>query len=363
MSSNAARDTTETTDTSDNRSLTVVTEQSDSLLDTVVNLREKFKSTVASDDSKNLPVVFDFNNSVSASRLLEKKFPIEFVPENYRKSRREVRYMLAGFAAFLLLTFFGWAAFSGINYLEGGNFVYNTGLIGGILMLVAILYSAYKRVTLLRRFVSMDVWYYTHISCGAVGALLIVIHSSFNLKSINSSVAFIAMLFVIFSGALGRYLYTQFSLILHKRYSNIKEQEPALFEMIAKYKCNTANGIRKRLSKFALYCLKQPTDIPHYLQRFASILWYGAFLYFNCARDLQRIIDGIGILADLNRQELNELKRDQMRQLRQYVLSIIHMGYVSLLEQLFGNWRVLHVPMLYLLVITAVSHVVVVHMY
>jgi hypothetical protein len=52
-----------------------------------------------------------------------------------------------------------------------------------------------------------------------------------------------------------------------------------------------------------------------------------------------------------------------MRQLRQYVVSVVQMGYVSLLEQLFGHWRVLHVPMLYLLVITAVSHVVVVHMY
>ncbi|MGD8567492.1 MAG: hypothetical protein PVJ39_05370 [Gammaproteobacteria bacterium] len=361
MSSNAARDSTRTPD---NRSLTVVTEHSDSLLDTVVFLREKFKSTGKNkDDDKNLPVAFDFNNSISASRLLEKKYPIAFVPENYGRSRREVRYMLAGFAAFLLLVYIGWAALSGINYLEDGNFVYNTGLIGGILMLVAILYSAYKRVTLLRHFITMDVWYYTHITCGAIGALLIIVHSSFNLKSINSSVAFVAMLFVIFSGALGRYLYTQFSLILHKQYSQIKEQEPELFEMITKYECETAQSIRKRLSKFALYCLKQPTDIAHYLQRFASVLWYGAYLYFNCARDLEKIITSISVLADLNTLEVNKLKRSQMRQLRQYVVSVVQMGYVSLLEQLFGHWRVLHVPMLYLLVITAVSHVVVVHMY
>ena len=349
---------------SSNRSLTRLPENGDTLSEIVVNLRDRLRSLPEKQSgNKNLPVVYDFNKHISVSRLLAEKFPAPFVPENYQKSQRELQYIWLGIIGFVLLTYIGWAAISQINFLAGGDFVYNTGLIGGILMLVSVLYAAYKRVSSLRRYISSEIWYYIHIGCGAIGALLVVLHSSFNLKSINSSIAFFAMLLVIISGALGRYLYTQLTLSLHKRYAEIKEHEPAVFDMIAKYECGTAVHIRKRLSTFALHCLKQPEDFQHYLARCFSVLWYGIFLYLKSARDLRAIITSITILADIDSKDVEYLKKSQEQQLRQYMLSIIYMGYVSLLEQLFRNWRVLHVPMLYLLVITSLTHVVVVHMY
>lgn len=349
---------------SDSRALTPLPETGRTLPDIVVNLREKFRARREKDNSeKNLPVVYDFNHDVSASRLLAHKFPTAFIQENYEKSRRELQYILLGLIGFVLVTYIGWAAISQINYLQGGGFVYNTGLIGGILMLASILYAVYKRSNILRRLISPEIWYYTHISVGAMGALLIVLHSSFNLKSINSSIAFISMLLVIISGALGRYLYTQFTYILHKRYNAIKEQEPTVFDMVSKYECGTANRIRRRMSRFALHCLKQPKDVQHFVMRCFSVFGYGAYLYLKCAHDLRQIINSIATLADLNDDDVRQLKKSQMQQLRYYMLSIVQMGYVSLLEQLFRHWRVLHVPMLYLLVITSVAHVVVVHMY
>ncbi|MGD8559172.1 MAG: hypothetical protein PVH04_05890 [Gammaproteobacteria bacterium] len=361
MSSSAATDSSAV---SHDRSLTIHSEDSDSLSNIIATLKQKFPPDTNNDDSgKNLPVVYDFKNDISASSLLAEKFPSDFVPENYLKSRRELQYILTGFIAFALLSYIGFAAMSEINFLAEGNFEYNSGLIGGILMLIALLYFIVKRVTILRRLVSSDAWYYTHLGCGAVGAYLIVLHSSFELKSINSSIAFISMLVVIISGALGRYLYTQFTLTLHKRYTAIKDSEPGLFNTIARYECNTANDIRKRLSRFVLYCLKKPKDMPRFLSRCVSVIWYGVFLYTRSARDLSKIIKSIAVLSDLDKADITALKTSQMRQLRQYIISVIYMGYVSLLEQLFSHWRALHVPMLYLLVLTSIAHVVVVHMY
>jgi hypothetical protein len=80
-------------------------------------------------------------------------------------------------------------------------------------------------------------------------------------------------------------------------------------------------------------------------------------------RDLARIIKSIAVSTDLDKKQIKSLRRNQKRQLRQYVSHSIKMGYTSLAEQLLRHWRVLHVPMLYLLTITAIGHVVVVHMY
>ena len=92
-------------------------------------------------------------------------------------------------------------------------------------------------------------------------------------------------------------------------------------------------------------------------------MFYGVYFYILSARDLNRVINSISILADLEKQDVNALRKTQKRKLQRYLFHIVKMGYTALAEQLLRYWRVLHVPLLYLLAITAVAHVVVVHMY
>ena len=117
----------------------------------------------------NAPVAFQQFDIDSASQMLAHKYPTEYVAENYQKALQELYYVLLGVGAFLFLVYLGWAMVQKVNYLAGGKFVYNAGLIGGILMLVALLYSVLKRVRFFRRYTTSDTWYYLHIASGSLG--------------------------------------------------------------------------------------------------------------------------------------------------------------------------------------------------
>ncbi|MCI0506452.1 MAG: hypothetical protein L0Z73_10135, partial [Gammaproteobacteria bacterium] len=312
---------------------------------------------------KNLPVVYQKKFMAGVSQLLAHKYPVEYAAENYEKAIQELYYVLLGIGTFLFLTYLGWAAVQRINFLEDGGFVYNSGLIGGVLMLAALLYSVVKRVRFFRNHIKSDTWYYLHIAFGATGAFLVILHSAFNLGSINSSVAFYCMLLVIISGALGRYLLTLFSIVLHKQYSEIRGLEPELFENLNQADSTRMDLIGNRVSKLAIRCLKQPDGILKFLLRAMAVPCHAIYFYLTAARHMRINIKILAKNTALARTNVKALKKTKKQQLRRYVFYVIKMGYMTLLENLFLHWRVLHVPLLYILAVTAAVHVVVVHMY
>jgi len=353
-----------------NQTLVAVPKSTAAIVNLVYKSREKLKrlplaKRTSIKTTKKLPVLYRnrSKNIVTASHMLAHKYPTGFMPENYKKAINELQYVLKGLGIFLLLVYIGWAAVPEINFLQGGNFVYNTGLIGGILMLVALVYVLLKRIRFLRRFVGTDMWYFLHIGAGAAGSYLVVLHSSFKLTSINSTVAFLTMFCIIISGALGRYLFTLSSILLHKQYAEIRNSEPDVFTMIQRYDCVRAIIIRKRLSKFALHCFRAPRNIKEYFIKWVSVAYYGIYFYILSSRDLDKIITSIEILASLTDPNIKQVKKDQIRKLRSYILHIVKMGYNNLAENTLRHWRVIHVPFLYILAVTTAAHVVAVHMY
>ena len=344
--------------------IAVIQDQKPSLLQKIEHLREEIKFLpVKKNTPEKFPSNYNFNRVISASALLSSRFPMQYSPENYEKSRRELYMVLLGLVAFTFFSFISWGLLRETNYTYGGDFVYNTGLIGGIFMLLALFYSILKRIPALKRIAGADAAYYFHIVCGAVGALLIIAHSSFDFGSINSSIAFFSMIFILVSGALGRYLYTQCTTSLHRAYTEIKQMEKALFDKIASYDCKTAKRIRKRLSRLALRNFGNNSHILDYFARGTIITFYSCYYYVISKRDLYRIINSVSILSDLDKDDIKEARKIHRRELGQYIFKMLKMGYTSLLEQLFHHWRVLHIPVLYLLVATSIVHIVVVHMY
>jgi len=311
----------------------------------------------------NLPATIDFENLASASQLLAKRFTVSYSPENYEKSVRELSYIMLGLAGFILFSFIGWKVSQEINFLNGGDFIYNTGLIGGILMLLTLPYSAAKRITYLSRRLTSSHSYYMHIVCGGIGALLIMIHSSFDFRSINSSVAIAAMLAIIVAGALGRYLYTHFTILLHRLYMDVKSTEADLYESFAFYKDPTANRLTQRLSDYVQFSFSQPRNFIGFFVRCVTVIPHGIYTYMVSSIDLFKIIRHASKQDNLDKQKTKLARRVHNKDLKWYIFKITKMGYLNLLEQLFRNWRILHVPLLYILFTTAIVHVVVVHMY
>jgi hypothetical protein len=120
---------------------------------------------------------------------------------------------LAGLTGFLATVAIAVALVVGWNERDEDIITPSSGLgywlgIAGSLMMVALLfYSFRKRQRRGWKLGSIPAWFRIHMILGILGPLLVVFHTNFQLKALNSTVALAAMLIVAFSGLVGRYIY------------------------------------------------------------------------------------------------------------------------------------------------------------
>ena len=84
---------------------------------------------------------------------------------------------------------------------------YAFGIIGCSLMLLLLLYPARKYYKPMRYTFKVHHWFRMHMIFGVLGPCFIILHSNFNLGSLNSNIALFSMLLVALSGLIGRYVY------------------------------------------------------------------------------------------------------------------------------------------------------------
>ena len=100
---------------------------------------------------------------------------------------------------------------------------YALGIVGGILMLLLLIYPLRKRVRFISRLGSVKFWFRTHMLFGVLGPVFILFHSNFNGGSLNSTIAMICMLTVAGSGLIGRFLYARIHHGLYGSHIQMKE--------------------------------------------------------------------------------------------------------------------------------------------
>ncbi|NNJ71993.1 MAG: hypothetical protein HKP09_02300, partial [Enterobacterales bacterium] len=84
---------------------------------------------------------------------------------------------------------------------------YAFGIIGGVLMLMLLLYPVRKHWRRARNWFHIKHWFRMHMILGILGPVLILFHSNFHIGSLNSTIALTCMLLVASSGLIGRYAY------------------------------------------------------------------------------------------------------------------------------------------------------------
>lgn len=94
-----------------------------------------------------------------------------------------------------------------VSYRAGPGLSVYCGLVGAGLMVVAAIYPAFRRIKVFRWLASNTMWFDFHMMAGTVGPLFIMLHAWWKLDTWVSA-AFWSMAIVVFSGVLGRYLYT-----------------------------------------------------------------------------------------------------------------------------------------------------------
>ena len=109
----------------------------------------------------------------------------------------------------LLLVIAAWGIGRQKWYTPGSELGYYMGVVGGVMLLVLLLYPLRKHVGFMQSWGASKHWFRAHMFLGITGPLLILLHSTFHVGSLNAGVALSCMLVVAGSGIIGRFFYTK----------------------------------------------------------------------------------------------------------------------------------------------------------
>lgn len=241
-------------------------------------------------------------------------------------------------------------------YVPEEGLGYWLGLVGGVMMLMAMAYGLFKHISALRTLGWMKRWLNLHIVFGIVGPLLVLVHSTFRLGSLNGAVALISMLLVFLSGVMGRFLYSKIHYGLGGSKAQLADVQSSLVTAGKRIKS-------RRLDEFTTSVMSQPNSLLGAALDLLVFGWRSRWLAFQLRRDMGRHLKSMAKRESWNARELYRQRRIFRRQLRAYIFTLRKVALFSVYERFFSFWRHAHVPLLYLLLFSGVVHVLAVHMY
>lgn len=266
----------------------------------------------------------------------------------------------------LLLVLFSVLLYRGpAPFRPGDDIGYNLGLVGGLMMLSLLLYPLRKRVRFMERLGNMRYWFRYHMVAGVAGPLLVVFHSTFRLGSMNGSVAFFAMILVALSGLVGRYLYRHIHRGMDGQHltMNIAEDDLRACADDVRTVFGEYPEIMDRLDAFRQFAFAELDGVVPRLMRFMTLKHKGHRLAFKVRERLKRAMRRAKREQRLSRPQRILTYRLAKEKANAYVDSVCAASQLSSWERLFSLWHMVHIPFLYLLLVSGIVHVVAVHMY
>jgi len=250
-----------------------------------------------------------------------------------------------------------------VNPQDG--FGYWLGIVGGSMMLFLLLYPAGKKSTILRRMGLVKHWFRIHMIIGLVGPLLVLYHCNFRVSAMNSKVALYSMLGVAFSGLIGRYFYTRIHRGLYGKHAGIEDLRAEIADAMS-----NSRGLAAILPKFIGELHAVSADLmgdkfTRAISMRRSLLWNIKYyvvrtrLYLTIRRELH----GRAVGSDTMRANTKNLRKTANAYAAQQVRLMRQVAQLSFYERLFSLWHLFHMPLFILLVISALVHVLAVHMY
>jgi hypothetical protein len=242
---------------------------------------------------------------------------------------------------------------------------YWVGVCGGSMMLLLFAYPLRKRLRFMQRWGAAKWWFAVHMLLGIGGPVLILVHSTFQIGSLNAGVALYSMLIVAASGVVGRFLYLR----THRGLSGQREGLAQLHGQLGLQHdslhrtLDFAPAVERELLAFEADALRSPGRWSRHARAFAVLPWRLAAARRRCLADLRLAVHA----RARSRHWSAERRRCEYLLLRDRVLDylrvVMRVAQFDSATRLFSLWHVLHVPFVYVTVICAVVHVVAVHVY
>jgi hypothetical protein len=271
------------------------------------------------------------------------------------------------FAAIVLTLMAVWVYFKAsahqLDYQPGVGFGYYLGLVGGVMMLLMLLYPVRKHMQFTRSWGPLRYWFMLHMIFGIGGPVLILFHTTFHVRSLNAGVALYSMLLVAASGIIGRFIYKRIHHGLYGRKSNLEELQQAVDVNQNKVsKVNAvlmeATGIDQELIKFRTMAVDKKQAPPVRFWRFLTLGLQRYFLAKHCRKELRRGATHLAKTQGWDRQEQERHYQEVVRDAEDYLRAVQQAAQFSTYERLFRLWHVLHSPFVWLLGVSGIVHVI-----
>jgi hypothetical protein len=250
---------------------------------------------------------------------------------------------------------FGWSVRKQLLWTAEEGIGYAMGIVGSSMMLLLLLYPLRKRLSFMRSWLQVKYWFGAHMALGVLGPTLILFHSNFGLGSLNSNVALYSMLSVSLSGLLGRFFYVR----IHKGLYGKKIELTLLKD---KYQ-------QDLLAAQA----KEEQSVIAYLDQLHGIFEQGGIGLYS---SLKIRLQSLNVIRSINRQmrrsfRLNrknssKVSREKINSnvaLKNYLSSARQVSSYMVYESLFSWWHIIHIPLFIILIVSALVHILAVHMY
>jgi hypothetical protein len=232
-------------------------------------------------------------------------------------------------------------------------------------MLLLVFYPSGKKSSLLRRMGLLKHWFRIHMIFGLVGPLLILYHCNFSVHAINSTVALYSMLAVTVSGLIGRYFYTRIHRGLYGKRANIEELRTEISDSMS-----NSRGLAAVMPKFIneLHLVSEKLIGDKFTRTISighSLSWTVKYyvvrlrLFLLINKELRQAAAS----SEALQRNSKNLRRTANRYAAKQVGLMRQVAQLAFYERLFSLWHVFHMPLFLLLIVSALVHVLAVHMY
>lgn len=250
-------------------------------------------------------------------------------------------------------------------YKSGDDVGYYLGLAGALLMAALLLYPLRKRVRILARLGALRHWFRLHMFLGLSGPILILLHSNYELGSLNAAVAFWTMVLVSGSGIFGRFFYTKIHHGLYGRQTTLAEVRTRfdIQEGATKARFFYAPRVEQRLRSFEASALAPARNPLSGTVRFLTLTPRAFARWLLCRHEIDERLRERADARGWPAEKLVRRRRRDAALMHDYLRAVVDVAQFAVYERLFSWWHVAHVPLVYILVLSVVVHVIAVHMY
>ena len=250
-------------------------------------------------------------------------------------------------------------------FKAGDDVGYWLGVAGGTMMLLLLSYPLRKYVRALHRLGKVKWWFLAHMLLGVGGPTLILLHSTYRIGSLNAAVAMYSMLVVAGSGVIGRFIYLRVHRSLSGQKASLEQlrARAGLDESETRSRLHFAPEVEARLLAFGERQVGARPAWPTWLRQVFVLSAQAWWVYLRCAAGLHKPLRTMARRRQWSRSDLARREYLARKLVRRYLASVVRVAQFTAWERMFALWHVLHTPFVYILAISAVAHVIAVHMY